>query len=176
MEKERLQTFQLVKNDEVISPALTTIRQYGYWFEKTFDKYTAEMELYMKSKKKTGESLLEWHPGSRIGAWFDSNQIDSPNLKCWFIMQDSYMMERLVKLKLAEQKDAIPIAVNDEKGRRMLRVYTVEQIQLYIKSIIDKNFNIADYVGTPKQVKIKDSDFGNLIKPKMNIQRQRKLF
>lgn len=176
MDKERLETFQLVKNNEVISPALTTIRQYGYWFEKTFDKYTAEMELYMKSKKKTGESLLEWHPGTRIGKWFDSNTVSSEKLKCWYIMQDSYMMERLVKLKLAEQKDAIPIAVNDKEGRRMLRVYTAEQIQLYIRAILDKQFNMADYIGTPKQIKIKDSDFGNLIRPKMNIQRTRKLF
>ena len=49
--KSQLRTFQLVKNDKVISPILTTIREYGRWFEATFDEYTTASELYMKSKK-----------------------------------------------------------------------------------------------------------------------------
>jgi hypothetical protein len=65
--KTQLDTFQLVNEDRVISPILTTTRKYGDWFEGTFDEYTSQMELYMKSKKKSGESLLERHPGTRIG-------------------------------------------------------------------------------------------------------------
>jgi len=170
-----LSTFQLVNNDKIISPVLTTIREYGNWFESTFDKYTAQQELYMKSKKKTGESVLEWHPGTRIGHWFDNSLIDSPDYKSWFILQESSMMDRLVKLKLAEQKDAIPISVNDIKNRKMIRVYTVQQIELYLKNIIDRNFKIADYIFTPKQIKVKDTDMDRLIMPKQTVQR-RKLF
>lgn len=168
-----LNTFQLVNNNNIISPSLVTIRQYGNWFQQTFDEYTSQMELYMKSKKNTGESVLEWHPGTRIGKWFDSHNIDSPKYKSWYIMQDSPMMDRLVKLDLAEQKDAIPISVNDDEGRRMLRVYTVEQIELYIKSILDKNFTISRYISNAKQIKVKDSDFGKLIMPKVNTQKRR---
>ena len=170
-----LNTFQLVNNNNVISPSLVTIRQYGNWFQQTFDEYTSQMELYMKSKKSTGESVLEWHPGTRIGNWFDKHDMNSSKYKSWFILQDSPMMDRLVKLGMTEQKDAIPISVNDDEGRRMLRVYTVEQIELYIKSILDKNFNILKYLSNPKQIKVKDSDFGKLIMPKMNTQK-RKLF
>ena len=36
-----LSTFQLVNKDKVISPVLTTIREYGTWFERTFDEYTS---------------------------------------------------------------------------------------------------------------------------------------
>lgn len=170
-----LSTFQLVNQDRVISPVLTTTRMYGTWFENVFDKYTAQTELYMRSKKKDGESVLEWHPGTKIGHWFDSNSIDSTDYKSWFILQESPMMDRLVKLKLAEQKDAIPISVNDVKNRKMIRVYTVKQIELYLKNMIDRNFNIADYISIPKQIKVKDTDMDRLIMPKQTIQR-RKLF
>lgn len=160
-----LDTFQLVHNDKVISPIMTTTRKYGDWFEDTFDNYTAQMELYMKSRKKSGESLLERHPGTRIGAWFDSTKVNSNEYKSWFIMQDSPMFDRLVKLRLAEQQDAVPISVKDKQHRNMIRVYTVKQIELYIRTVLDKNFSLSQYVGTPKQIKVRDADFDKLIMP-----------
>ena len=168
-----LTTFQLVYKDKVISPTLTTIREYGSWFEDTFDKYTAQLELYMKSKKKDGESVLEWHPGTRIGDWFDKTEVKSNNFKSWYIYQDSDVMQRLVKLKLAEQKDAIPISVNDVKGRKLLRVYTIDQIELYIRSTINKSFDIHEFISTPKQVVV--TDMSKLIKTEVSNQK-RKLF
>lgn len=170
-----LSTFQLVNRDKVISPVLTTIREYGVWFEKTFDEYTVQKEIYLKSKKKSGESVLEWHPGTRIGQWFDNKQINSQEYQAWYILQDSPMMERLVKLKLAEQKDAIPISSTDDEGRRMIRVYTVAQINLYLKNLIDKSFDISTYVSTPKQIKVRDCDMSKLIVPKIDNTRK-KLF
>ena len=162
-----LNTFVLVLNDKVISPPLVTLREYGTWFESVFDEYTSSMELYMKSVKKTGETVLEWHPGTRIGKWFDTTEIHSAGLKCWFIMQDSTIMKKLNKLKMAELRDAIPIAVNDKEGRRMLRVYTVDQIELYIRATIDKRFSINKYISYPKQIKIRDNDLDKLIKPEL---------
>lgn len=170
-----LDTFQLVNNDAVISPILITTRKYGDWFEGTFDKYTSQMELYMKSKKKTGESLLERHPGTRIGAWFDPNTVNSADYKSWYIMQDSPMFQRLVKLKLAEHQDAVPISVNDKQHRNMIRVYTLNQIELYIKTVLDKNFKISDYYSTPKQIKVRDNDMEKLIIPKIE-RKQNRLF
>ena len=98
--KPQLRTFQLVNNDKVISPIITTIREYGRWFEATFDEYTVASELYMKSKKGK-ETVLESHPGTRIGKFFDSKKLSDPGLHSWFILQDSPMMERLVKYQLA---------------------------------------------------------------------------
>lgn len=170
-----LDTFQLVHNDKVISPIMTTTRKYGDWFEDTFDNYTAQMELYMKSRKKSGESLLERHPGTRIGAWFDSTKVNSNEYKSWFIMQDSPMFDRLVKLRLAEQQDAVPISVKDKQHRNMIRVYTVKQIELYIRTVLDKNFSLSQYVGTPKQIKVRDVDLDKLIMPKVE-NKQRRLF
>lgn len=172
--KVQLETFQLVNEDRVISPILTTTRKYGDWFEGTFDEYTAQTELYLKSKKKTGESLLERHPGTRIGAWFDSVTLGE-DFQSYFIMQDSPMFDRLVKLHLAEPQDAVPISVNDVEHRKMIRVYTTKQIELYIRSVLlYRSFNISSYLGTPKQIKVRNVDLDKVIMPK--VQHRKRLF
>jgi len=174
MQERILRTFQLVHNNQIISPALVTIREYGTWFEKVFDTYTAQMELYMKSVKAGGETVLEWHPGTRIGKWFDSNEVSSEKLKCWFILQDSTMMDKLKKAGMAEYRDAIPISVNDKEGRRMLRVYTVQQIELYIRNQMYHNNSFHLETSVPVQIKIRDSDFDKLIMPK--VEHKKRLF
>ena len=175
MKDNYIDSFVIVNKDRIISPVLVTIRSYGSWFEKTFDEYTAQMELYMKAKTKDGESVLEYHPGTKIGKWFDSNTFDSNELHSWFVLQDSNIMYKLVKAKLAEQKDAIPISVNDPEKRRMVRVYTKEQIELYLRTLLhDKSFQLP--ITTPKQIKVVDADLNKLIKPDFKPTGKRKLF
>ena len=74
---------------------------------------------------------------------------------------------------MAELRDAIPISVNDKEGRRMIRCYSMEQLELYIQSNIDKNFHIMNNFAIPKQVKIRESDFNKLIKPTAVKERKR---
>ena len=74
------------------------------------------------------------------------------------------------------EKDGIPISVNDEEGRRMIRVYTVNQIDMYIRTKIDPDFCIDKYLTTCKQVKISDADLENIIKPETNGSKKKKLF
>lgn len=174
MKDKCLDTFVLVnKNDEVISPRLTTTRIYGDWLGKVFDSSISDFRIYLKSVKKSGEHTLERHPGTRIGDFFDHTEVTSENLKSWFILQDSDVMDRLVKMKFAEKKDAIPIQVNDSEGRRMIRLYTPEQIGLFIQQKMDKSFQIEKYLDLPKQVKISDKDIDELIKPVVNKSRKR---
>lgn len=168
-----LDTFVFVSDNKVISSTMTTTREYGRWLEELFDSSICQLELYCKSKKKTGESVLEMHPGTRIGEWFGKQNFTSGNLQSWYLYQDSTMMDKLKKMKLAEYRDAIPISVNDEQGRRMLRVYTIEQIELYVKSNIDKNFSIAGLYSPPKQIKIRESDFNKMVIPQIKQQRKR---
>lgn len=169
-----LNTFVLVNKDRVISPVLTTTREYGNWLEKVFDSSICNIELYMKSIKKSGERTLEKHPGTKIGKFFDDTPVQNEIYKSWFALQHSAVMDRLVKLKLAEYKDAIPISVNDTEGRRMIRLYTIEQVEMYIKSKIDNSFKIDKYITVPKQVKISDSDVAQLIRPAVN--KRKRLF
>lgn len=174
--KKSLDTFQLVNKDRVMSPILTTIRSYGEWFEGTFDSYTAAAELYMTSVKKSGERVLESHPGTRIGNFFDKIDVGKPTLKSWYVLKDSETMDKIKKLGLAEYRDAIPISVNDKERRQMIRLYTVEQIEFYIRSTLDTNFSIARYCLQPKQVKVRDTDVDKIIAPKIKEKRTKGLF
>lgn len=168
-----LNTFQLVEKDRVVSPILTTTREYGNWLETVFDQSICDMELYMRSKKAGGDVVLEKHPGTRIGAYFDKITPTKTEYKSWFILENSKAIDRIVKLQLAEKKDVIPISVNDVEGRRMLRLYTVQQVELYIRTKIDRNFSIKDYISTPKQVKVEDMNL--IICPEIR-QKKKKLF
>lgn len=167
-----LDTFVLVHNGKTISPKLVTIREYGRWFEETFDKYTSTQELYLRAKNEDGEVVLESHPGTKIGNYFDKHSFNQPNLYSWYLSQDSAMMERLKKYKLAEKRDVIQFALQGKKYK-MLRVYTVNQIELYIRTVVDKNFSIDKYIEkSSKKVCVKDSDFINMIRPKMESKRK----
>ena len=57
----------------------------------------------------------------------------------------------------------------------MLRLYTVNQIELYIQMRIDNSFHIDSFLTVPKQVKISDADLNQLIKPDIDTTRK-KLF
>ena len=171
-----LRTIQLVNNGEVISPLLTTTREYGSWFEETFDEYTSTNKMYMKSRTKNGKVVLENHPGTRIGDFFDHKQFHLSELHSWFILQDTKAMETIVKYGLAEKRDAIPISVNDEKHRNMLRLYTTQQIEYYIKTKLDKHFSIAKYiVSQARKVTVANSEMNEIIKPKISNKRNSKL-
>lgn len=165
-----LETFVIVSDNNVISPILTTTREYGRWFEEIFDSSICQLELYLRSKKNTGESVLEMHPGTKIGEWFGRQSFEKTNLQSWFIYQDSAMMDKIRKFKLAEYRDAVP--VTDDKVR-MLRCYTLQQIELYIKSNVDRNFTINNLFAEPKQIKIRKSDFDKIMMPKIRKARKR---
>ena len=161
--QDRLNCFVLVKGDTIISPLLTTTREYGNWLPEVFDDSIASQELFL-STKKTGTSLKESHPGTKIGNYFDHNSFQKDDLKCWYIGSDTDIMKRLIKFGLADLGDC-----SKYNDRQMLRVYTVEQIQLYIKTKIDRNFDIGNLVLDPKQIMIQDMN--DVVKP---IQQKRK--
>lgn len=174
-----LSTFVLVHKDKVISPELVTVREYGRWFKTIFDDYTTQQELWKPAKTDSTISSVDWHPGSKIGKWFDKNCPESETLKSWYITQDSDVMKSLVKYHLAEYSDVCnnrklnSQVLQDTSG--MLRVYTVEQIQFYLQSTIDKKFDISSYINASKQIKVKDTDLDKLIIPKA-LTGRKKLF
>lgn len=143
---EKLDSFVIVQGGTIISPTLTTTRQYGIWLQNVFGQDIAAQELFLKVKR--GDiSLLESHPGTRIGNYFDSNEFSKYELKCWYIANDSDVMEKLVMRGLAERGDCCKF-----QGKQMLRLYTVDQIQLYIQTKIDRSFNFGDLLREPKQI------------------------
>ena len=169
MDNSVLRTFVLTHNKEIISPALVTIREYKNWFEKTFDEYTIRAELYLKSKRGT-ESVLECHPGTKIGKYFDTHDFRSEKLHCWYIAQDSTMMRKLVDYKMAELIDTTKVSFFGHEDDNMLRVYTTAQIQCYLQTSIHKTFSISKYIDMSRHVPVDDLD--NLVQPKIATKRR----
>jgi hypothetical protein len=141
-----LNTFVIVEKGSIISPQLLTTREYGRWLSATFDEYTVAQELFLRTKKGN-ESLLESHPGTRIGSYFDSNKFSKYELQCWYVESDSDIMKKLIKYGIAELGDC-----SRHNQKQMLRLYTVDQIQLYIQTKIDRHFDFGNDILTPKQI------------------------
>ena len=159
-----LRTFVLVNNNKVLSPALITVREYATWMEKYFDEYTCHLELYLNSKKNGG-IVSEWHPGTKIGRFFDMQGFKKPELKSWYLPADSKALPQLIKHGF--------VTANDSRSG-LLRLYTVQQIELYIKTAIDNSFSISDKILPPIQITMKPDEANRLVKP--NIKAKRKLF
>ena len=161
-----IRTFVLVHNNKVISPLLTTTREYGRWFEEYFDEYTTQEHIYMKSLKADGTRVLESHPGTKIGAFFKDLRVSDPALLSWLIYKDNSAIAKIKKLGILENGDLVG---------NTLKAYTVRQLDFYIASNIDSHFDISSEVMTPVQIKITDKDLPLMVCPLVK-KRNKKLF
>ena len=85
------------------------------------------------------------------------------------------MMDRLVNLKMAEYKDSGSIPALQEKGIQVLRIYTKEQIELYLRTLtLNKDFELP--IDTPKQVRVKPNELDKIIKPQFKPVSKKRLF
>ena len=164
MRTNKLSTFMVVCGERAISPPLVTAREYGRWLETAYDEYTCNYELYLKAKFGNDE-VLEKHPGTRIGQYFDNTFFSDSKYNSWYIQQESSMMKKLHAMKLAEYRDIAPVLSGERKGMRLLRLYSVDQIELYIRTKIDKNFRIGDKFMSPKKITLRKSDMKDIIIP-----------
>ena len=154
-----------MNNNKTVSPPLVTIREYGRWFENTFDNSISQLELYMHSKKSSGETVLEKHPGTKIGTFFRNTRVSNDKLVSWIIPPDSKVVDRLVRQGMVERVDA----------RLELKTYTVDQIEFYLRSNVDSSINMATECLMPIQIKVSDGDLADIQKPALK-QRNKKLF
>lgn len=166
-----LRTIVFVNGGRVISPPLVTVREYARWLEIVYDEYTCNYELYIRANVG-GTKVLEFHPGTRIGQYFDTTEFYNNKYVSWYVYQDSAVMNKLNKLKLAEYRDIAPILSGDKKGKRLLRLYSIDQIMLYIRTKIDRDFNINTFIGDPKKITLRNSDMGKIIIPKVQSNRR----
>ena len=162
--RDKLTTIAFVSSDKVISPPLVTAREYVRWLETVYDEYTCNYELYLKAKFGDNE-VLEKHPGTRIGQYFDNTFFSAGKYNSWYIQQESSMMKKLHTMKLAEYRDIAQVLSGKRRGMRLLRLYSVDQIELYIRTKIDKSFRISDKFMSPKKITLRKSDMKDIIIP-----------
>ena len=108
--------------------------------------------------------MLERHPGTRIGRFFDSGRFTQPDLSSVYILWESGITERLLSLRMLGRNDSSSISIDRDKKKRVVRLLTARQIEVYIQSIIDRNFSISRYVRPRKIVVVKDSDLEKIVK------------
>lgn len=169
--KDKLTTFVFTSGDRAISPSLVTVREYARWLETAYDEYTCNYELYLKAT--AGDTkVLEFHPGTRLGQYFDSTKFSSNKYDSWYIYQESVMMEKLIRMGLASYKDVAPILSGQRKGLKLLRLYSVDQINLYVQTKIDRTFNIGTYLVQPKKIAVRKKDLSYIIMPEVKKSRK----
>ena len=154
-----LRTFVLVYENKTISPELVTVRDYASYLENTFNETICHQHLYMNSKKADGNVVCEWHPGTRLGNYFDHTDYIGTKFHNWYIPNSGKAMKQLVHHNIAELRDC-----HRYFDKQMLRVYTTDMIQVYIKFNIDGSFRLSTL--EPKQIVLSKSDMEQLIQPK----------
>jgi hypothetical protein len=164
--KDKLTTFVFTSGDRAISPPLVTVREYARWLETVYDEYTCNYELYLRAT--VGDTkVLEFHPGTRLGQYFDNTKFSSNRYDCWYIYQESVMMEKLNRMRLASYKDVAPVLSGQRKGLKLLRLYSADQINLYVRTKIDRTFDINAYLVPPKKIALRKKDLDYIIMPEV---------
>ena len=162
--KDKLSPVIFTSGNKAISPPLITVREYARWLETVYDEYTCNYELYLRATVE-GTKVLEFHPGTRIGKYFDTTTFNNSKYNSWYISQESCIMQKLNKMKLAQYKDVAPIRSDDKKALRLLRLYSIDQIELYVRTKIDRNFCISTHLLPPKKIAVTKCDMKDIIKP-----------
>lgn len=166
-----LQTFQLVLGNKPVSGWLITTREYGRFMQNFYDERVCSYELY-KQESKDGEPLRVWHPGSRIGQFFDTQCITQQKYMSVFFKQGCPVLNKLYDMNIANPKDFNFISVNGECKEQLLRTYTPDAIELYIKSKVDKDFTIAPVLMNPIQIRVSRNAMNKIIFPKCDKSRK----
>lgn len=175
MQREsKLVPFVLVLNRKVISSYYITTREYGRWGTEFFDETTALQEFF-KKESKDGIPTQVSHPGSRIGVFFRESTFSGDLMRSAYFRPDSKVAEDLYKRKLALPADVNYICPEGkEQLEKWLRCYTPDQVQLYIRSNIDRNFKIADKLTAPLQIRVAESDLKKIYIPE--VKQKKSLF
>lgn len=161
---DKLTTIMFTQGGKAISPVLTTAREYGRWLETLYESCVCDKELYVR--QHVGEDIvLARHPGTLIGGYFDRNEFSNCKFMSWYVDQDSTMMTKLKNMKLAKDWDVPPVMGGQKKGRRLLRLYSIDQIRLYIQTNIDRKFDINGKFAEPRKITLRKCDMSKIEMP-----------
>lgn len=171
MRTVKLQTFQLVVGNKPISDWLITTREYGRFMRKFYDERVCSYELFKQESKK-GEPLMVYHPGSKIGKFFDNQCVTQQKYMSTFFKQGCSVLDKLYDMELANPNDFNYISVNGSSREKLLRAYTPDAIELYIRTCIDRDFTINPVLMKPKQIKVLRGSLDKIIFPQCDKSRK----
>ena len=119
--------------------------------------------LYVNSSKQGAE----YHPGTKIGIFFDTNTFNRKDLHSVYIPVGSETYKQLVSTNLAEKRDISTIS-NKCGKTKCIRCFTLEQIQLFIDTFLPSEhpvlrLDIMKHLGTNKRIKVFGDDYKKFI-------------
>lgn len=125
-----LRRFQVIRNGKPLTGELVTTREFGRWFQEVYSPKVCFQFLYLNNKNIGAQ----YHPGTKIGTYFDNHDFSTQKLISTYIPTDSEVYKYLMKTKLITPADTISIREKNSKVS-YIRCYTVDQIKLYLKEV-----------------------------------------
>lgn len=159
----KLKTFEVYNKDGNITQKLTTARELGRFLQNVYTPEVITPLLYVNSSKQGAE----YHPGTRIGIFFDTNTFNRKDLHSVYIPVGSETYKQLVSTNLAEKRDISTIS-NKCGKTKCIRCFTLEQIQLFIDTFLSSEhpvlrLDITKHLGTNKRIKVFGDDYRKFI-------------
>lgn len=159
----KLRTFEVYNKSGNITQKLTTARELGRFLQKIYVPEIITPLLYVNSSKQGAE----YHPGTKIGIFFDTNTFNRKDLHSVYIPVGSETYKQLVSTNLAEKRDISTIS-NKCGKTKCIRCFTLEQVQLFIDTFLPSEhpvlgLDITKHLGTNKRIKVFGDDYKKFI-------------
>lgn len=159
MDKCKLRTFSVRNKNGNVTEKLVTSSEFGRWLTNVVTPDVYYPLLFLDGKE--GPS---YHPGTRIGNFFSDakNAFISSKYYSIYIPTDTETFQNLKKLPLFRNKD---ISTNCKIGgkKRVVRTFTLEQVEMFLNSTMNRQFNIKDWLGRNYVINLTMSDEKNYI-------------
>ena len=131
----KLKTFTISKGNKKVTDRLVTSSEFGRWMMAYFSPNVYQELLFVNGKEGP-----TYHPGTKLGIWFDKqgNRFISEKHYSIYIPTDTETYARLKEKGIVQPKDTstnCKVAGN----KKVVRCFTLEQIQLFLDSFV--NFN-----------------------------------
>lgn len=136
----KLKTFTISKGNMKVTDRLVTSSEFGRWMMACFS-----LNVYQELLFVNGKEGPTYHPGTMIGIWFDK-QRNSFILKKYYSIYIPTNTETYVRLKekgIVHPKDT-SINCKIAGDKKVVRCFTLEQIQLFLDSFV--NFNADNII------------------------------
>ena len=159
----KLKTFEVYNKNGKLTEKLTTSRELGRFLQNVYKPEVIIPLLYVNSSKQGAE----YHPGTKIGIFFDTNTFNRKDLHSVYIPVGSETYKQLVSTNLAEKRDISTIS-NKCGKTKCIRCFTLEQIQLFIDTFLPSEhptlrLDITKHLGTNKRIKVFGDDYKKFI-------------
>ena len=160
MDKCKLRTFSVRNKNGNVTDKLVTSSEFGRWMMSYFSPNVYQELLFTNDKEGP-----TYHPGNKIGTWFNKqgNGFISKKHYSIYIPTDTETYTRLKEKGIVHAKD-ISTNCKAAGNKKVVRCFTLEQIQLFLDSFVDFNIvHVKEHLSKNTNISITYDDYKNYI-------------